>query len=240
MALPEIDTERLPKHIAVIMDGNGRWAEKHGLSRAEGHEAGAKSARAIIEAARELGIQVLTLYAFSTENWRRAKPEVDALFQLLSKYIGLELDNVDKEDIRVRAMGRIEALPKAARNDFIKAEERTADNEAMIVNVALNYGSRREISDAAQAIAREVEAGRLSPEEIDEDLFAQHLYTADLPDPDLLIRTSGEMRLSNFMLWQLSYAELVVTRTLWPDFRKRHLHRAVAEYQRRQRRFGGR
>jgi len=241
MPAPELDIKRLPRHIAIIMDGNGRWARRRGVSRAAGHEAGAKSARAVIEACRELGaVEVLTLYAFSTENWRRSKTEVSALFRLLSKYIGIELDSVDKENIRVMTMGRIEDLPARAQKDLNRAMARTADNTAMTVNVALNYGSRVEITDAARAIARDAKAGRLDPDQLDEKRFSQYLYAPHLPDPDLLIRTSGEMRLSNFMLWQLSYAEIVVTQTLWPDFRKRHLHRAIAEYQTRQRRFGGR
>lgn len=236
-----IDVSRLPRHIAIIMDGNGRWAREHGVSRAAGHEQGARSARAAIEACRELGgIQALTLYAFSTENWRRSDFEVNTLFRLLSKYIGIELQSVHEAGIRIRAMGRLDSLPKQAREDMRKAMELTAGNTEMTVNVALNYGSRTEIVDAARALAQDVRDGRLDPEAIDEALFASKLYTADLPDPDLLIRTSGEMRLSNFMLWQLSYAELVVVPTYWPDFDKERLLAAIAEYQTRDRRFGGR
>lgn len=240
MEPPELDTKRLPRHVAIIMDGNGRWAKQQGVSHAAGHEAGAKSVRATIEACRELGIEALTLYAFSTENWRRSKLEVSALFHLLSKYISLELDSVNKEGVRITAMGRLDGLPARAREDLRNAMERTAKNEAMTVNVALNYGSRAEITDAVRAIALEVREGRLDPEFISDETIQQHLYRPELPDPDLLIRTSGEMRLSNFMLWQLSYAEIVVLPVYWPDFRKPHLHQAILEYQGRDRRFGGR
>jgi undecaprenyl diphosphate synthase len=238
--LPQIDRDRLPQHIAIIMDGNGRWAAQHKLTRAAGHEAGAKSVRAVIEACRELGVSVLTLYAFSTENWRRSKWEVDALFRLLSKYIGIELENIHKENIQISVMGRMEGLPQRAQEDLRHALELTAGNTAMTLNVAINYGARAELADAAKAIAREAKAGRLDPESVDEACLASHLYVPQLPDPDLLIRTSGEMRLSNFMLWQLSYAEIVAVPTLWPDFRKPHLYEAIAAYQSRQRRFGGR
>ncbi|MBN2310825.1 MAG: isoprenyl transferase [Candidatus Hydrogenedentes bacterium] len=240
MTSNEIDTGRLPRHIAIIMDGNGRWAKRHGLPRVAGHEAGARSVRAAVEACREIGIEALSLYAFSTENWRRSKREVEALFRLLGKYIALELDNIHKEDIRVTIMGRREGLSKRVLGDLTHCEELTARNKSMVLNVAINYGGRAEIADAAKAIAAEVQAGRLALSDIDEACVAKHLYVADLPDPDLLIRTSGELRLSNFMLWQVSYAEIVVTRVLWPDFRKRHLHRAIAEFQSRRRRFGGR
>lgn len=240
MQSPRIDMKRLPRHIAVIMDGNGRWAKRRGVSRIQGHEAGARSVRAIIEASRELGIDVLTLFAFSTENWRRSKLEVNALFRLLSKYIRIELENIHKEGIRVVIMGRMAGLPKRAAHDLTNSMERTADNKSMTLNIAINYGARGEIVDATKAIAEKVKAGRLKPDAIDEACFAKHLYLPELPDPDLLIRTSGEMRISNFMLWQLSYTEIVMTSVLWPDFRKRHLIKAIADYQARQRRFGGR
>ncbi|HOZ47607.1 MAG TPA: isoprenyl transferase [Candidatus Hydrogenedentes bacterium] len=240
MAKTELDMDRLPRHVAIIMDGNGRWATRRGIPHEAGHEAGAKSVRAVIEGCRELGIEVLTLYAFSTENWRRSKHEVNALFGLLSKYVALELENIHKEGIRVTIMGRKDGLPEIVRRDLERCETLTRSNKSMIANVALNYGGRAEIVDAARAIAAEVQAGALDIAAVTEEVFAQHLYVPDLPEPDLLIRTSGELRLSNFMLWELSYAEIVVTKTLWPDFRKRHLHRAIAEYQSRQRRFGGR
>lgn len=241
MELRPLDRERLPRHIAVIMDGNGRWAEREGVSRAAGHEAGAKSVRAVIEACRELErIEVLSLYAFSTENWRRSKLEVDALFRLLSKYIKIELDAIHRENIRISIMGRMEGLPARAVRDLQHCIDLTRDNTAMTVNVAINYGGRGEIADAAKRIAQDAVAGKVKPEEIDEARFAAYLYTPRFPDPDMLIRTSGELRLSNFMLWQLSYAEIVVLPTLWPDFRKPDLYQAISEFQARQRRFGGR
>jgi undecaprenyl diphosphate synthase len=230
----------LPQHIAIIMDGNGRWAQKHGVSRAEGHEAGAKSVRAAIEGCREMGIRVLTLYAFSTENWRRSRFEVNALFRLLSKYVKQELEAIHKEDIRVLIMGRMDGLPKKTVADLQHSMERTANNKSMILNVAINYGGRSEIADAVRAIAHDVQRGAVKLDEVDEQCVANHLYRPELPDPDLLIRTSGEMRISNFMLWQLSYTEIVMLKTLWPDFRKSHLRKAIEEYQQRQRRFGGR
>jgi undecaprenyl diphosphate synthase len=237
----EIDPKHLPRHIAIIMDGNSRWAQQHGLSREAGHEAGATSVRVVIEACRELGgIEVLTLYAFSTENWRRSKTEVDALFRLLSKYISLELENIHKQDIRVTFMGRMEGLSGQVVQDIRRCMNRTAGNKSMTVNVAINYGGRAEIADAAKAIAAEVAGGHLRVEDVDEGCMGRHLYVPELVELDLLIRTSGEMRLSNFMLWQVSYAEIVMVRTPWPDFRKRHLYRAIAEYQSRQRRLGGR
>ncbi|MGI6461537.1 MAG: polyprenyl diphosphate synthase [Candidatus Hydrogenedentales bacterium] len=239
--MDELDPTQLPRHIAIIMDGNGRWAARHGLSCAEGHESGAKSVRAAIEACRELGgVDVLSLYAFSTENWRRSEAEISALFGLLSKYIHLELENIHREGIRVRIMGRREGLPDPVLNDLEYCEARTRDNRQMTLNVAFNYGGRAEIADAARRIARDAAAGVLRPDEVDEAAVAQRLYVPEIPDVDLLIRTSGEQRLSNFMLWQVSYAEIVTLGVLWPDFRKRHLREAIARYQKRQRRFGGR
>ncbi|HOE66238.1 MAG TPA: isoprenyl transferase [Candidatus Hydrogenedentes bacterium] len=241
MRVPELDQSRLPRHIGIIMDGNGRWAERHGVTRAAGHEAGAQSVRAAVEACRELGgVKVLSLYAFSTENWRRSKLEINALFRLLSKYISIEVADLHKENIRLTLMGRIEGLPQRAADDLRRSIELTANNTAMTLNLAINYGGRAEIADAARRIAADVAAGRLHPDHVDEACFAQRLYLPDLPDVDLLIRTSGEMRISNFMLWQVSYAEMVVTEVLWPDFRKKHLREAIAIYQSRNRRFGGR
>ncbi|GMV99332.1 MAG: isoprenyl transferase [Candidatus Hydrogenedentota bacterium] len=239
--LPELDRQLLPRHVAIIMDGNSRWARGRGLTRAHGHDAGGKSVRAIVEACRELGgIEAVSLYAFSTENWRRSKTEVNTLFRLLSKYIHLEIEAIHKQNIRVTWMGSAEGLPERAVNDLRLCLERTAKNTAMTMNLAINYGGRREIADAARAIATEVKSGSLKLEAIDEACVARHLYCPDLPDPDLLIRTSGEMRISNFMLWQLSYSEIVTVPTLWPDFRKPHLYAALAEYQARSRRYGGR
>jgi len=223
------------------MDGNGRWAKKHGVTRLRGHEAGAKAVRAVIEACRALGgIETLTLYAFSSENWRRSKTEVSGLFRLLSKYIRLELDNLNAEDIRVVFIGQTKGLPKRVIADLEESRELTKNNRSMQVNFAVNYGARAEIADACRAVAEEVKAGRLQTKNIDEESVAKHLYDPSSCDLDLLIRTAGEMRLSNFMLWQASYAEIVVTRTLWPDFRKRHLYSALREYQARTRKFGGR
>lgn len=236
-----LEPKRLPRHVAVIMDGNGRWAKKHGVTRLRGHEAGAKAVRAVIEACRAIGgIETLTLYAFSSENWRRSKTEVSGLFRLLSKYIRLELDNLNAEDIRVVFIGQTKGLPKRVIADLEESRELTKNNRSMQVNFAVNYGARAEIADACRAVAEEVKAGRLQTTNIDEESVARHLYDPSSRDLDLVIRTAGEMRLSNFMLWQASYAEIVVTRTLWPDFRKRHLYSALREYQARTRKFGGR
>lgn len=240
MAGVTLDMERLPRHIAIIMDGNGRWAERHGVSVDAGHEAGANGVRAVIEAGRELGIETLTLYAFSTENWSRPKSEIDALFRLLSKYVRLELENIHKQDIRVTIMGRYQELSDPVVADLEYCMERTKDNQSMLVNVAVNYGGRTELADAARRISQEVRDGRLAAEAVDEACVARHLYVPELPEMDLLVRTSGELRVSNFMLWQLSYAEIVALPVLWPDFRKRHLRQAIGIYQSRHRRFGGR
>jgi len=232
--------DRLPRHIAIIMDGNGRWAERHGKRRVEGHEAGARGVRQVIEGCRELGIEALSLYAFSTENWRRSKAEVNALFRLMSKYIHKEIDEIHRNDIRVRFMGQMERLPKKAAADLRYCLELTQHNTALEVCVALNYGGRAEIVDAAKRIAAEAAAGRLDPETLDEGGFARFLYVPEHPEVDLLIRTSGELRVSNFMLWQLSYAEIQAPPVLWPDFTKQHLCDAIVAYQQRDRRFGGR
>ncbi len=235
-----LDRDRLPRHIAIIMDGNGRWAKRQGLSHNAGHEAGATSVRAVVEACRELGIEVLTLYAFSTENWRRPVLEVTGLFQLMRKYIQMELDRIHKENIRVTIMGRMEGLAPGVVDDLRRTMEKTAGNTAMTLNVGLNYGGRAEIVDAARALAARVARGELSPDQIDDQTFAEYLYQPQLPELELLIRTSGEMRISNFMLWQVSYAEIVVSPVLWPDFRKEHLVECLREFQHRDRRFGAR
>ncbi len=237
--LNKIDRDRLPQHVAIIMDGNGRWAKKRGLSRIAGHEAGVNAVRASIEACREIELPMLTLYAFSTENWTRPKTEVSMLWRLLRKYVREELDNLDEEGIRIRAIGRLDKLPKGARTDLLRTCERTKDNTAMTLVIALNYGGRQEIADAARALATDVKNGKIAPGEIDPDRFSKYLYTADLPDPDLLIRTSGECRVSNFLLWQISYAEIVITDVLWPDFSRKDMYKAILEYQARERRFGG-
>jgi undecaprenyl diphosphate synthase len=233
--------KRLPGHVAIIMDGNGRWAKAQGVTRLRGHDKGAQSVRKITEVCRELeGIASLTLYAFSTENWRRSKREVNALFRLLSKYIRLEVENLHAENIRVQFMGRKESLSEKLLMEMSESEDRTKDNTAMILNLAVNYGSRGEIVDACRSIAADVRTGALAESEIDEEVFAEHLYVPAVQDVDLLIRTGGEMRLSNFMLWQLSYSEIVVTDTLWPDFGEEQMLEVLREYQSRRRNFGGR
>jgi undecaprenyl diphosphate synthase len=235
-----IDMTRLPRHIAIIMDGNGRWARERGLTHVEGHEAGANSVRAVIESCRKLGIEALSLYAFSTENWRRSKFEVSALFRLLSKYIQQEIDEMDENNIRICFMGRREGLPQRALADMDACVARTRDNTAMTVNIALNYGGRAEIVDATRRIAAAVQSGEIRADAIDETLFAKYLYQPELNEVDLLIRTSGELRVSNFMLWQLSYSEIHCPNTLWPDFDQPCLCDAIVAFQQRNRRFGGR
>lgn len=228
----------LPRHVAIIMDGNGRWATRRGLSRIQGHRRGKDSVRAIVEKAREIGIEYLTLYAFSSENWQRPEREVAALMQLLRRYLRSEVAKMMRYGIRLRAIGNLRKLPSPVLADLREVERKTARNERMTVLLAVSYGSREEITRAARALARRVRDGTLTPEEIDEDTFAAALGTAGVPDPDLLIRTSGEMRLSNFLLWQLAYTELYVTDTLWPDFREPEFLAALEIYKSRQRRFG--
>lgn len=233
-----IRAETIPRHVAVIMDGNGRWAERRGLDRVQGHRAGIEAVRATVRAAHELGVRFLTLYAFSTENWSRPKGEVDALMGLLEHYLAAELEELDRNGIRLRAIGRLDRLPEVTRVTLEEALERTRDNSEMTVVFALSYGGRTEIADAARKLARDVESGKLDPEQIDEKTFAAYLYDPELPDPDLLIRTGGEARVSNFLLWQIAYAELHVTEVMWPDFRKNDLVEAVWDYQQRERRYG--
>ena len=229
----------LPRHVAIIMDGNGRWARQRHLPRIEGHRAGAESARVIIRTAGELGIKYLTLYAFSVENWNRPKKEVDALMKYLVHYLKTETPELDKNNVRLHIIGQVHRLPEAVQEHLRKSIATLSKNNGLTLVMALSYGGRTEIVDAVRGIAKKVQAGELEPLEITEQVFAQHLYTRNLPDPDLLIRTSGEMRVSNFLLWQISYTELVVTPTLWPDFRKAQLYAALEEYHRRHRRFGG-
>jgi undecaprenyl diphosphate synthase len=231
----QIRGERLPRHVAVIMDGNGRWAARRHLPRVEGHRAGIDAVRDTVETAARLGIQVLTLYAFSLENWKRPRSEVSTLMLLLRRYLRSELSTLLRNDIRFRVIGRMDELDPEIRDELQQAIERTAANTGMLFNIALNYGGRAEIVDAAR---RAMQAG-VAPEELDEERFASFLYTAGQPDPDLLIRTSGEMRVSNYLLWQIAYAEIYVTETLWPDFRRGHLLEAVLAYQKRERRYGG-
>ncbi len=235
-----LDPDRLPKHIAIIMDGNGRWAKQRSLPRVAGHRAGVEPVRVTVETCARLGIKALTLYAFSVENWKRPRAEVDTLWRLLRVYLRRELPNLQRNSIRLRAIGRLEALPAAAQRELLDAVEATAANRGLLVNLAINYGGRAELADAVNAVLQEARSnGRLAKLQVTEDDSAAHLYTAGLPDPDLLIRTSGEMRISNFLLWQVAYAELYVTETLWPDFTRQDLLRAILEYQRRDRRFGG-
>lgn len=220
------------------MDGNGRWARERGLPRREGHRAGAESVREAVEACKEIGIKFLTLYAFSSENWNRPKSEIKALMDLLERFLKKKTPEMHKQGVRLHAIGRLDTLPNSCRRELDRAIEQTSSNRALDLVLALSYGSREEIVDAAQVLAREAVAGEIDPESIDCEAFAKRLYTAEIPDPDLLIRTSGEFRLSNFLLWQCSYAEIVITRKYWPDFKKADLHEAVEEYARRHRRFG--
>jgi undecaprenyl diphosphate synthase len=229
----------LPRHVAVIMDGNGRWAKARHLPRIEGHRRGADSAREITRAAGELGIKYLTLYAFSAENWNRPKDEVDALMKYLVHYLKTGVKDLDKNNVRIEAIGQIHRLPENVQEHLQKAVTTLSKNNGLTLIMALSYSSRIEIVDAVRQIAVKVKAGKLDPADITEKVFADHLWTRNVPDPDLLIRTSGEMRLSNFLLWQVSYAELVITPTLWPDFRRPQFLAALEEYARRQRRFGG-
>ena len=231
----QLDFSRLPRHVAVIMDGNGRWAANRHLPRVEGHRAGIDAVRDTVETSARLGLPVLTLYAFSVENWKRPETEVSALMGLLKHYLRLELRSLLKNNIRFRIIGRPERLAPEIRAELSDAEQRTQANTGLQFNIALNYGGRAEIVDAARQAIR---AG-VDPEALDERTFASFLYTAGQPDPDLLIRTSGELRVSNFLLWQIAYAEIWVTDALWPDFRARHLLEALVDYQKRDRRYGG-
>jgi undecaprenyl diphosphate synthase len=234
-----IDPARLPAHIAIIMDGNGRWAKQRGLPRIEGHRQGAESARTIIRTAGELGIKYLTLYAFSAENWNRPKDEVDALMKYLIHYLKTETPELNKNNVRLEVIGQIHRLPENVQEHLKKSIATLSKNNGLTLVMALSYGSRIEIVDAVRRISEEVKRGKLDPADITEQVISQHLWTRNIPDPDLLIRTSGEMRVSNFLLWQISYAELVVTPTLWPDFRKPQFFAALEEYASRHRRFGG-
>ncbi|HEY6418293.1 MAG TPA: isoprenyl transferase [Candidatus Binataceae bacterium] len=233
-----LDPSRLPRHVAIVMDGNGRWARRRGLGRHEGHRRGKDSVRAVVEAARELGIPYLTLYAFSNENWERPSGEVDFLMRLFHRYLVTETKRLMKRDIRVLALGDCERLPPRVRQALAETVEATRDNRTMTVALALSYGGRQDVVNAARKIALAVVAGELAPEDIDEHTVQRELTTAGLPDPDLLIRTSGELRISNFFLFQLAYTELYFTDTLWPDFRERELLSALSAYQLRERRFG--
>ncbi len=229
----------LPTHIAIIMDGNGRWAKTRHLPRVEGHRNGVESVRAIVRACGELGVKYLTLYAFSVENWNRPKDEVDTLMKYLARFLKNEIGELNRSNVRLDVIGQIYRLPEFVQEQLAKTRAALERNTGLTLVLALSYGARVEIVEAVRNIAAKVKQGDIDPAEITEQVISQHLYTRHLPDPDLLIRTSGEMRLSNFLLWQISYTELVVTPTLWPDFRKPHLCEAIEEYARRHRRFGG-
>jgi len=237
--IEKLDPKRLPHHLAVIMDGNGRWAERRHLPRIAGHRAGMKRVRDVIETCARLKLFCLTLYAFSLENWRRPETEVDFLMRLLREYLKRELPAIQRNNIRLLVIGRSEQLPRDVRKDIGEAIERTAQNTGMKLVVALNYGGRAELTDAFNAVLDHVRENGLSAFRVDEQTISDHLYTAGLPDPDLLIRTSGEMRVSNFLLWQIAYSEIYVTETLWPDFSRACLLEALLDYQKRERRYGG-
>jgi undecaprenyl diphosphate synthase len=232
------ELERMPRHVAIIMDGNGRWAERRGLSRIEGHREGLEAVREVVRAAGDLGVEVLTLYAFSLENWNRPQSEVAELMRLLEHYLAVELPEVIEKEIEVRAIGRLERLPPAVRQRVGDAIEKSRGGRAMKLVFALSYGGRAEIVDAARKLVRDAELGKVDPETIDEKTFAAYLYDPELPDPDLLIRTGAESRVSNFLLWQIAYAELFTTDVMWPDFRAEHLRAALRDYTLRERRFG--
>lgn len=237
--LTSVDWERLPRHVAIIMDGNGRWAARRGQPRIAGHRAGVEAVRAAVDTGARLGLGALTLYAFSTENWKRPRYEVDALMRMLRRYLRLELDEIDRQNIKFQTIGRTGALAESVRTEIGRAVERTSRNTGMVLTIALNYGGRAEIVDAAKAAVRRLVDEGNQPDELTEDRIANELYTRNLPDLDLLVRTSGEMRISNFLLWQAAYSEIYVTETLWPDFRRVNMLEAIVDYQGRDRRFGG-
>jgi undecaprenyl diphosphate synthase len=238
MTESELDKEAIPRHVAIIMDGNGRWAEQRGISRNEGHRQGLEALRNVIQGASDLGVRWLTLYAFSLENWNRPKAEVDSLMGLLEYYLQEEIDDVIEKQIELRAIGRPDRLPPRIRDQVTDAIERTRGNPNMRLVFALSYGGRSEIVDAARKLVRDAELGKIDPDSIDEKTFAAYLYDPEIPDPDLLIRTGAEMRVSNFLLWQIAYTEIYSTEVMWPDFRASDLEVAIAAYQSRERRFG--
>ncbi len=232
------ETGKIPTHIAIIMDGNGRWAKRRGNLRSYGHKAGVDSVRDITEACAQIGVKYLTLYAFSTENWGRPQTEVNALTALLARSLRKEAENLDKNNIKLETIGQIDRFPDRCQRELQDAVELTKDNDRMQLCLALSYSGRWDITEAVKKIARQVDEGSLEPDKIDDQLISAHLSTADIPDPDLIIRTSGEFRISNFLLWQLAYSELYVTETYWPDFRRNELYKAIQSFQRRERRFG--
>ena len=233
-----IRPDQVPQHVAIIMDGNGRWAESRGRERNEGHREGIESVRAVVRASNELGIRYLTLYAFSMENWNRPKAEVGELMNLLEHYLEVEIDEVMRNGIRVRAIGRLDRLPPRTRAVVEQAVRKTAGNREMQLIFALSYGGRTELVDAARRLLRDAESGEVDPERLDEKMFSSYFYAPDLPDPDLLIRTGAESRISNFLLWQIAYTEIYTSDLMWPDFRKPHLVNAILDYQTRERRYG--
>ena len=233
------DPERIPRHVAIIMDGNGRWAKERGMVRVQGHNAGMQALKEIVKHSDVLGVQYLTVYAFSTENWKRPETEVSGIFKLLVRYVKQEIDELDANGVRVCILGDWSRLPADARASVEYALDRTKDNEGLRFNIAINYGGRAEIVRAARLLAQKAAAGELDPALIDENMFSVNLYTADMPDPDLIIRTGGEFRLSNFLTWQSAYSELVITDVYWPDFSPAEFEKAIAEFQTRDRRFGG-
>jgi len=234
-----IEVERMPRHIAIIMDGNGRWAQRRSLPRAEGHRQGAKTVEKIAQYCVDFGIESLTLYSFSIENWRRPRREINALMHLYAEYLVAIRPMLMNNNVRLVHLGRMAGLPESVRTELRRTMQLTRDNTGMVLALALNYGGRTEIVDAVRQVARDYKAGKVRLAEINEDSFGRYLYSAELSDPDLLIRTAGELRVSNFLLWQISYSEFYVTRTLWPDFTRRALERAILAYSRRDRRFGG-
>ncbi|MFH1350918.1 MAG: isoprenyl transferase [Pseudomonadota bacterium] len=236
--MPNIDLKKLPKHVAIIMDGNGRWAKKRTLNRIRGHEEGAESVREIVRTSREIGISWLTLYAFSEENWKRPRYEIQALMRLLKRYVKGELNEMMGNGIRLQTIGTFNKLPKDVQETFHQTMEKTSQNKDMVLTLALSYGGRQEISESLRKIAKRIESGDMTSAEITEQLISDFLQTAGMPDPDLLIRTSGEYRVSNFLLWQIAYSEIYITPTLWPEFRKEQYLQAIEEYQKRERRFG--
>ncbi|GEB30914.1 MULTISPECIES: isoprenyl transferase [Brevibacillus] len=229
---------KIPQHVAVIMDGNGRWAKMRNLPRVAGHRAGMKTVKEVVKAADEIGVRYMTMYAFSTENWKRPRDEVDFLMKLPQEFLSTELDELIERDVRIRMLGSKDELPSHTLDALLEAEARTQNNQGLQLCFAMNYGGRDEIVKAVSVLASKVKAGELDPQDLDEEAISRYLYTSDIPDPDLLIRTSGEIRLSNFMLWQLAYTELWFTDVLWPDFTREHFYQAIVEYQGRARRYG--
>jgi undecaprenyl diphosphate synthase len=234
----DLNRESLPQHVAVIMDGNGRWAQRQGLPRIMGHKAGVDTLKDLLHCCKDWGIKALTAYAFSTENWKRPQEEVEFLMNLFQRVLRQELREMVEENVQIQFVGNLSALPQALQREISRSMAETKDNRSIIFTIATNYGGRQEILQACQAIAQKVKEGLLKPEEISEELFESHLYTSGIGDPDLLIRTSGEMRLSNFLLWQMAYAEIYISDALWPDFNRSEFHRALSAYQQRERRFG--